>query len=70
MPGEFESWYFQGKFDDNSTETNYILVAKPWMDNNGGLQPYATIAVTTPDGTHLGGEAIVDASQFNAHAIH
>ena len=56
---------FQGKFDDNSTE-QITFVAKPWMDNNGGLQPYATIAVTTPDGTHLGGEAIVDASQFNA----
>src|SRR4029078_11111712 len=28
--------------------------------------PYATIAITTPNGTHLFGEAKVDASQFNA----
>ena len=24
MPGTFEWWYFQGKFDDNSTDPNYI----------------------------------------------
>ena len=24
MPGTFEWWYFQGKFDDNSTDANYI----------------------------------------------
>ena len=56
---------FQGKFNDNST-TQITLLAKPWVDNNGPLQPYATIAVTTPDGKHLGGEAKVDASQFKA----
>src|SRR6478736_1872032 len=65
MPGTFEWWYFQGKLDDNSTEQITLLV-KPWFDNNGPLQPYATIAITTPNGTHLGGEAIVDASQFKA----
>src|SRR5678815_6149104 len=65
MPGTFEWWYFQGKFDDNSTEQITLLV-KPWMDNNGPLQPYATIAVTTPNGTHLFGEAKVDATQFKA----
>ena len=65
MPGTFEWWYFQGKFNDNST-TQITLLAKPWVDNNGPLQPYATMAVTTPDGKHLGGEAKVDASQFKA----
>ena len=65
MPGTFEWWYFQGTFNDNST-TQITLLAKPWVDNNGPLQPYATIAVTTPDGKHLGGEAKVDASQFKA----
>ena len=65
MPGTFEWWYFQGKFNDNST-TQITLEVKPWMDNNGGLQPYAVIAVTTPNGTHLGGETKVDTSQFKA----
>ena len=65
MPGTFEWWYFQGKLDDNSTEQITLLV-KPWFDNNGPLQPYATIAITTPNGTHLFGEAKVDVSQFKA----
>ena len=51
VPGTMEWWYFQGKFNDNSTE-QITLVTKPWMDNNGGLQPYAVIAVTTSNGTH------------------
>ena len=41
-------------------------LVKPWVDNNGPLQPYATIAVTTPNGTHLGGLTKVDTSQFKA----
>ena len=65
MPGTFEWWYLQGKFNDNST-TQITLLVKPWIDNNGPLQPYATIAVTTPNGTHLGGLTKVDASQFKA----
>ena len=65
MPGTFEWWYFQGKFDDNST-TQITLLVKPWVDNNGPLQPYATIAVTTPNGTHLGGITKVETSQFKA----
>jgi len=65
MPGTFEWWYFQGKLDDNSTEQITLLV-KPWFDNNGPLQPYATIAITTPNGTHLFGEAKVDVNQFKA----
>src|SRR6476660_8457419 len=65
MPGTFEWWYLQGKFNDNST-TQITLLVKPWIDNNGPLQPYATIAVTTPNGTHLGGLTKVDASQFQA----
>ena len=69
MPGTFEWWYMQGQFTDGSKEQITFLV-KPWFDNNGPLQPYATIAITTPNGTHLGGEAKVDVSQFNAHAIH
>ena len=65
MPGTFEWWYFQGKLDDNST-TQITMLVKPWVDNNGPLQPYATIAITTPNGTHLGGETKVDATQFRA----
>ena len=65
MPGTFEWWYLQGKFNDNST-TQITLLTKPWVDNNGPLQPYATIAVTTPNGTHLGGLTKVDTSQFKA----
>ena len=65
MPGTFEWWYFQGTFDDNST-TQITLLVKPWVDNNGPLQPYATIAVTTPNGTHLGELTKEDANQFKA----
>ena len=65
MPGTFEWWYFQGKFNDNSTE-QITLLAKPWMDNDGPLQPSASIAITTPNGTHLFGGAKVDTSQFRA----
>jgi predicted secreted hydrolase len=65
MPGTFEWWYFQGKFNDNST-TQITFLVKPWFDNNGPLQPYATIALTTPNGTHLSGETKVDTSQFKA----
>ena len=45
MPGTFEWWYLQGNFNDNSS-TQITLLTKPWVDNNGPLQPYATIAVT------------------------
>src|SRR6478672_4252953 len=31
MPGTFEWWYFQGKFNDNSTE-QITLLTKPWVD--------------------------------------
>jgi predicted secreted hydrolase len=65
MPGVFEWWYFQGLVTGNST-FQITLLTKPWVDNNGPLQPYATIAVTTPNGTHLFGETKVDISQFKA----
>ena len=65
MPGVFEWWYFQGLVTGNST-FQITLLTKPWVDNNGPLQPYATIAVTTPNGTHLGGLTKVDATQFKA----
>ena len=55
----------QGKFIDNSTEANSLSQSLGWI-TMGPLQPYATIAITTPNGTHLFGEAKVDASQFNA----
>ena len=42
MPGTFEWWYYQGKFNDNST-LQITLLVKPWLDNNGPLQPYGTI---------------------------
>ena len=58
MPGVFEWWYFQGLVTGNST-FQITLLTKPWVDNNGPLQPYATIAVTTPNGTHLFGETKV-----------
>ena len=63
MPGTFEWWYFQGKFNDNST-TQITLLTKPWIDNNGPLQPYGTIFVSTPNGTHLGGLTKLDASSI------
>ena len=63
MPGTFEWWYFQGKFDDNST-TQITLLTKPWVDNNGPLQPYATVAISTPNGTHLGGLTKFETTQF------
>src|SRR6476646_9793239 len=65
MPGTFEWWYMQGQFTDGS-KVQITFLVKPWFDNNGPLQPYATIAITTPNGTHLAGEAKVDVSQFNA----
>ena len=52
MPGTFEWWYFQGTFNDNSS-TQITLLTKPWIDNNGPLQPYATMFVNSPNGTHL-----------------
>ena len=58
-----------GTFRENSMiiqQRKLHYLAKPWMDNNGPLQPYATIAVTTPNGTHLGGLTKVDTSQFKA----
>ena len=65
MPGTFEWWYFQGKFNDNST-TQITLLTKPWIDNNGPLQPYGTIFVSTPNGTHIGGLTKFDTTQFKA----
>src|SRR4249920_3476255 len=65
MPGAFEWWYFQGTFTDGSKE-KIIFQVKPWIDNNGPLQPSVDIAVTTPNGTHLFGGANIDVSQFNA----
>jgi hypothetical protein len=65
MPGTFEWWYFQGKFTDGST-TQIVFSVKPWLDNNGPLQPYIQYTVTTPNDTHLIAEPRVDTSQFNA----
>src|SRR6476469_4968649 len=66
MPGTFEWWYLQGNFPNDNSSTQITLLTKPWVDNNGPLQPYATIAITTPNGTHLGGETKVDVTQFKA----
>ena len=58
---------FQGKFNDNSTTPNYITYKALYQATRiGPLQPYATIAVTTPNGTHLGGLTKVDTNQFKA----
>ena len=65
MPGTFEWWYLQGQFTDGS-KMQITYEVKPWMDNNGPLQPYVALAITTPNGTHLFGQAKVDVSQFNA----
>ena len=60
---------FQGNFPNDNSSTQITLLTKPWVDNNGPLQPYATIAVTTPNGTHLGGLTKVETSQFRLDAI-
>jgi hypothetical protein len=65
MPGTFEWWYFQGQFTDGSI-TQTTLFTKPDLDNNGPLQPYLNIGITTPNGTQLGGLWNVDTSQFKA----
>ena len=65
MPGTFEWWYFQGQFTDGS-KTQTTLFTKPDLDNNGPLQPYLNIGITTPNGTQLGGLWNVDTSQFKA----
>src|SRR6476620_5982389 len=65
MPGTFEWWYLQGQFTDGS-KMQITYEVKPWMDNNGPLQPYVALAITTPNGTHLFGQAKVEFSQFNA----
>ena len=65
MPGTFEWWYLQGQFTDGS-KMQITYEVKPWMDNNGPLQPYIGLSITTPNSTHLFGQAKVDVSQFNA----
>jgi hypothetical protein len=65
MPGTFEWWYLQGQFSDGSKE-QIIFQVKPWMDNNGPLQPSVDVAITTPNGTHIFGGGSVEASQFIA----
>jgi len=65
MPGTFEWWYWQGQFTDGS-KTQIGFFTKPYFDNNGPLQPYVNMGITTPNGTNLGGITNIDASQFNA----
>jgi hydroxyneurosporene synthase CrtC len=65
MPGVFEWWYWQGKFNDNST-IQMTWYPKPLFDNGGGLQPYNTIGITTPNGTHLNGENEYDSNKFTS----
>ena len=65
MPGTFEWWYFQGQFTDGS-KTQIAFLTKPYFDNNGPLQPYVNMGITTPNGTNLGGLTKVDTSQFKA----
>lgn len=57
MPGTFEWWYLQGQFSDGSKE-QIIFQVKPWMDNNGPLQPSVDVAITTPNGTHIFGGGV------------
>jgi len=42
------------------------FLGKPWMDNNGPLQPYATISITTPNWTATQGEVRASIDQFKA----
>jgi predicted secreted hydrolase len=49
MLGTFEWWYLQGTFDDGS-HAEFVFSAKPWMDNNGLLNPYLGLTITSPDG--------------------
>jgi hypothetical protein len=65
MPGTFEWWYLQGAFTDGSN-THITYEVKPWMDNNGPLQPYVALSVTTPNGTVLQNEVRAGADQFKA----
>jgi hypothetical protein len=65
MPGTFEWWYWQGQFTDGS-KTQIGFFTKPWLDNNGLLQPYPNMGITTPNGTNLGGLTNVDTNQFQA----
>jgi hypothetical protein len=65
MPGTFEWWYLQGAFTDGSN-TQITYEVKPWMDNNGPLQPYVALSVTTPNGTVLQNEVRACANQFKA----
>lgn len=65
MPGTFEWWYLQGTFADGS-RAQIVYQTKPWMDNNGPLQPYIIISIQTPNGTLLQDQVKVDAHQFNA----
>lgn len=65
MPGTFEWWYFQTFFTDGS-QTQITWLTKPWMDNNGPLQPYITITIITPNGTALTEQVNVNIDQFKA----
>lgn len=50
MSGTFEWWYLQGTFDDGS-HAEILFSSKPWMDNNGLLDPYVGLTITSPNGT-------------------
>jgi predicted secreted hydrolase len=65
MPGTFEWWYLQAFLSDGSN-TQITFLIKPWMDNNGPLQPYATVSITTPNGTVQQGEVRASIDQFKA----
>jgi hypothetical protein len=65
QPGTFEWWYFQGQFDDGS-KMQITLSTKPYFDNNGPLQPYYVVSITTPNGTILGGPTQVNTDEFKS----
>ena len=54
-----------------SSKEQITFLVKAWFNNNGRLQPYATIAITTPNGTHLAGEAKEETlANSMLHVIH
>ncbi len=63
--GNFEWWYLQGTFDDGS-HAEFVFSTKPWMDNNGLLNPYVGLTVATPNGTAYHDVIRASTDQFQA----
>ena len=62
-PGTFDWWYWQTFLTDGSN-AQFTWVVKPYMDNNGPLQPSIAISIRTPNGTVLADNIRINAHQF------